>query len=116
MYLERQEGADDRATLVADKVSYAPQPKDIALASWEWWRALPWTETPKGEAELTRRQKILEALREEQPLSRRAIEAAVKGSGAAIGKALTGLVADGELTLETEGAGKPHWYSIAASQ
>ena len=50
LFLERKDGMQDRATLIADKVNYAPQPKDIALEHWVWWKELPWGETPKGNA------------------------------------------------------------------
>ena len=111
LFLERMDAMQDRATLVADKVSYAPQPKDIALENWVWWKALPWSETPKGAAEADRKDQIIELLEDEQPRSQRETIKEVSGNAQAVRRTLQRMVVDG--TLIQESKGRSFQYTLA---
>ena len=114
LYLDRPDGAHDRATLVADKVSYAPLPKDVALENWVWWRALPWTETPAGEAEAEREEHIIELLQEDQPRTQRAMLKALGGKTQVARRSLQRMVDDGKLIQAHEG--RSFQYSLAGAE
>ena len=103
LFLERMDGMQDRATLVADKVSYAPQPKDIVLENWVWWKTLPWSETPKGTAEADREDHIIELLENEQPRSQRETIREVGGNAQAVRRTLQRMVEAGTLIQESKG-------------
>lgn len=111
LFLERMDGTQDRATLIADKVSYAPQPKDIALENWVWWQALPWSETPKGAAAADREDHIIELLENEQPRSQRETIREVGGNAQAVRRTPQRMVEDG--TLIQESKGKSFQYTLA---
>ena len=114
LFLERKDGMQDRATLIADKVNYAPQPKDIALEHWVWWKELPWGETPKGNAEAEREDAIADQLKAKQPCSQRDIIKAVGGNAQAVRLTLQRMVTDG--TLIQESKGRRFQYSLARTQ
>ena len=114
LFLERMEGMQDRAALIADKVSYAPQPKDIALENWVWWKALPWSETPKGTAEVDREDHIIELLEAKQPRSQRDIIKEMGGNVQAVRRTLQRMVVDGTLTQDRKG--KSFQYALASTQ
>ena len=111
LFLERMDGMQDRAILVADKTSYGPRPKDIALENWVWWRALPWSETPKGAAEADREDQIIELLEDEQPRSQRETIREVGGNAQAVRRTLQRMVVDGTLIQESEG--RSFQYTLA---
>ena len=111
MFLERMDGMQDRATLIADKVSYAPQPKDFALENWVWWKTLPWSETPKGAAVADREDHIIELLENEQPRSQRETIREVGGNAQAVRRTLQRMVEDG--TLIQESKGRSFQYTLA---
>ena len=114
LFLERMDGMQDRAILVADKTSYGPRPKDIALENWVWWRALPWSETPKGAAEADREDQIIELLEDEQPRSQRETIREVSGNAQAVRRTLQRMVEDGTLIQESEG--RSFQYTLARTQ
>lgn len=111
LFLERMDGMQDRANLIADKTSYGPRPKDIALENWVWWKMLPWSETPKGTAEAEREDHIIEQLQAEQPRSQRDIIREVGGKTQAVRRTLQRMVEDG--TLIQESKGKSFQYTLA---
>ena len=113
LFLERTDGMQDRATLVADKVSYAPKPKDIALENTVWWKALPWSETPKGTAEADREDHIIELLEDEQPRSQRDILKKLGGNRQTARCTLERMVGAGTLTVEPKGKGRSFQYALA---
>ena len=113
LFLERTDGMQDRATLVADKVSYAPKPKDISLENWLWLKALPWSETPKGTAEADREDQIIELLEDEQPRSQRDILKKLGGNRQTARCTLERMVGAGTLTVEPKGKGRSFQYALA---
>ena len=114
LFLERMEGMQDRAALIADKVSYAPQPEDIVLENWVWWKALPWSETPKGTAEADREDHIIELLEAKQPRSQRETIKEAGGNVQAVRGTLQRMVADG--TLIQDRKGRSFQYTLASTQ
>ena len=114
LFLERMEGMQDRATLIADKVNFAPKSEDIVLEDWVWWKALPWSETPKGTAEADREDHIVELLEAKQPRSQRETIREVGGNVQAVRSTLQRMVADG--TLIQDRKGKSFQYALASTQ
>ena len=113
LFLERMDGMQDRATLIADKVSYAPRPKDIALENWVWCKTLPWSETPKGTAEADREDHIIELLEDEQPRSQRNILKKLGGNRQTARCTIERMVGAGTLIVEPKGKGRSFQYALA---
>ena len=88
LHLDRTDGEADRATLIADKVSYGPRPADIELRGWKWWSAIANEDAARAREEAADRMEadIIDLLRKEAPVTQTDIMAKVQGRDSIIGR------------------------------